>query len=169
MGREEKALNASKSPINTSNMTPIEKIAESRMEYAGEVTELSKRAKDYLSSMAWCKEIISGWVGYASGYIIGVFFFEILPSREHIPSYIWVIVGDLPPAYLDIEYCPGVKDAVDGYVVEMQEWVDRVLSGRPLDESVIPVNVPVERRWAEALQTRLDLIREMILNDNGGM
>ena len=157
-------MNNHGSPVSTGDMTPIEKIAQSNIEHADEVVDLSKRAKDYLGSMAWCNGIIGGWLAYASGYIIGVFYFEIMPSRKDAPRFVWVIVGDIPPAYLDVESCPNAKEAVEGYVGEMQEWIDRVLQGRPLDDSVIPVNVPAEAKWAEALQTRLKLIREIFLN-----
>jgi hypothetical protein len=77
-----------------------------------------------------------------------------------------VIVGDLPSAYMDVNYCHNATEAIKGYVLEMQEWVDRVLDGRPIDGSVIPVNVPPEKDWARKLQTRLDLIQEYILTES---
>jgi hypothetical protein len=153
-------LKANDGPLDTKSMIPIKNIAKARIEYANEVAALSEKARAYLDSMPWCKNILHGWLDHASGYIIGVFYFHLAPSRAGAPSFVWVIVGDLPPAYLDVELCPSGQEAVQGYICEMQEWVDRVLAGRPIDDTVIPVNVPPEKEWAESLQGRLNLLRE---------
>jgi hypothetical protein len=144
-------------------MIPIAELPAQDIEYADEVIELSKRATAFLISRPWCREIVNGWLGWACGYIIGVFYFQLLPSRPEVPHNVWVIVGDNPPAYLSIEYAHDVSEALEGYTAEMQEWVDRVLEGRPLDGSVIPVDVPPERVWAERLGRRLDFIRKSII------
>jgi hypothetical protein len=154
------------STVDTSEMTSISEIADSKdIEYVDEVLELSERAQDYLRQMSWCERILEGWLDYSCGYIIGVFHFHFEPSEEDIPSYVWVIVGDLPPAYLDSEYCKNGTEAMEGYVAEMQKWVDRVMSGRELDDSVIPVNVPPTKEWAEELQIRLTYIKEHFLDE----
>jgi hypothetical protein len=35
-----------------------------------------------------------------------VFLFEIIPSREDVDDKVWLIVGDLPPAYITAEDAP---------------------------------------------------------------
>ena len=158
-------MNMDHSPVDTNNMIPINEIAASVVDYRDEVALLSANAANYLGSMSWCKRIINGWVAYANGYIIGVFYFHIEPSNKQVPDYIWVINGDIPPAYIDVGYCNTWELALDGYIAEMQEWVDRVIQGRPIDDSVIPVNVPPEKIWAERLQSRLDLLRPIVTDD----
>lgn len=148
----------------TGGMTPIDGIADADVEYVDEVVQLAARAKAYLESMPWCKRILDGWLDYSCGHIIGIFYFHILPGRPRTPRFVWVIVGDLPPAYMDGEFHRSGPDALDAYVSEMQEWVNRVRSGRELDDDVIDVNVPPEKEWADLLQTRLVMIREMFLD-----
>lgn len=152
-----------KSKIDTSEMISIEYLNSSGLEYVDELIELSNQAIAFVESKPWCNKVINGWLSRGRGYMFGLFYFQIKPSRPDIPGYHWVIVGDLPPAYLDVEFCPTASSAIEGYVCELQEWVDRVMTDRPLDESVIPVNVPPEKKWAEQLQSRLDLIRKNIL------
>ena len=152
-------------PIDISEMITIEDIATSDIEYREEVIELTERAKRYLSDMSWCVKLNQGWLAYALGYIIGVYLIHFQPNRDDIPEYVWVVIGDIPPAYLDVEYCPDWLAAVDGYIVEMQEWVDRVLNRLPIDHTVISVNVPPEEEWAESLGSRLKFIQKHIIED----
>lgn len=55
--------------------------------------------------------------------------------------WIWVIVGDLPPAYITTENNANPACALDGYITEMKEWVEAVRMGKPTSER-IPVNAP---------------------------
>ena len=60
--------------------------------------------------------------------------------------YLWVIVGDLPPAHLVTEECTTAKDAVEGYIEEMREWVAAAKAGLTSAEP-IPVNVSAMPEW----------------------
>lgn len=152
-------------PIDISTMISVDDTMAIRanVEHPEEVAELAARARSYLESMPWCKRVVAGWVDSSWGYILGVFYFKLVPADSGAPEYVWIIVGDIPPAYLDVDCCRTGKDAVGGYLAEMEEWVNRVLCGKPMDESVIPVNVPPTRKWARELQGRLDLLRRFIL------
>jgi hypothetical protein len=74
----------------------------------------------------------------------------------------WVIVGDLPPAYLVLDNAPSWKEALEGYTEEMQRWVDAVRAGHNLD-GIIPVNVAPIPEHADSLDLRLRFIREKII------
>jgi len=71
-------------------------------------------------------------------------------------------MGDLPPAYLAFEQGDTWQDALAGYVTEMQEWVDAVRNGDPLDE-LIPVNVAPTREHADMLATRVAFLRDRLV------
>lgn len=94
--------------------------------------------------------------------MLAVFFFSIEQAFNSVPDNIWVIVGDLPPAYIDTIDNPNGSCAIDGYVMEMDKWVDNVINNRSI-EDLIPVNVPPTREYAIMLKSRLDLIKEQIL------
>ncbi len=94
--------------------------------------------------------------------MLAVFYFTYEPAYKNIPKHVWVVVGDLPPAYIDVQDNPNGALAIEGYVMEMEKWVNNVLQEKPVDK-LIPVNVPPEKKYAKALQNRLKIIKEEIL------
>jgi len=160
-------MSKSGSPISTNDMIPIDGIEATNIEYVDEVLELSRRATEYIGAMPWCRTITRGWLAYGCGYILGVFYFHIVPARQDVPQFHWVVVGDLPPAYLATDCCGSSDEVLGAYVCEMQEWVDRVMDGRVLTDDIIPVNVPADKKWAKELQGRLDFIRKHVLGEVG--
>jgi hypothetical protein len=81
-----------------------------------------------------------------------------------VDQWIWVIVGDLPPAYLTTDECPNPATALDGYIGAMLEWVDAAQKGKSVAE-LIPVNVPATKKHAKMLKTRLEFLDERILSE----
>jgi len=75
---------------------------------------------------------------------------------------VWVVVGDLPPAYLAHEPGDSWQDALRGYAEEMGEWVSAVGAGASVDD-LIPVNVPATREYADMLASRLEFIRTRLV------
>jgi hypothetical protein len=76
---------------------------------------------------------------------------------------VWVIVGDVPPAYITVEDAPNPATALDAYIGAMQEWVDAARAGGSVAD-LIPVNVPPTVENAERLGRRLQFIDEEILS-----
>ena len=127
-----------------------------------EIRALAEEAERFLLSHHWCNEITSGSLAWAAAGVLGVFQFTIEPARPDIDDTLWVIVGDLPPAYLVLDNAPSWKEALEGYAEEMQRWVDAVRGGRRLD-GIIPVNVTPIREHADMLDQRLQFIREKLI------
>ena len=151
--------------INEKNMINIKVLSSSNLEFLDEIINLSREAVDYLSSQKWCHKIIDGWFAVGWGYIMTAFFFRFDPIGEGVPDNVWIIVGDLPSAYIDaIDNTNGVM-AVEAYVIEMQKWVDSVKLGTSID-NLIPVNVPPTKEFANMLEERLQILREEILLPN---
>ena len=92
-------------------------------EIAGENEDETSRLKEmavfaisWLSSCSWCTDIVSIDFGFGVGDIIASFYFRITPINQEIDSELWVVVGDVPPAYL-------VKDKiVDGLQIPEQSF-----------------------------------------------
>ena len=89
--------------------------------------------------------------------MVAVFLFEIVPTAKDVDTFLWVVVGDVPPAYLVTDDSRTPREAMRAYVDEMREWVDAVRNGGAIDD-VIPVKVPPTREWADRLAGRLDLL-----------
>jgi hypothetical protein len=143
--------------------TPIESIepnpeAEPRSFYS-----LAQQARSYLLSHKWCKSIKRGYLDIGWEGILGVFYFELEPAHEGVDDTLWVIVGDIPSAYICNEM-PDGPNALAGYCREMQRWVDAAMAGESVEE-LIPVNVPPTPEWAAQLGGRLEFIRRELLSE----
>jgi hypothetical protein len=150
--------------VDTMDMIDIDELRNSDIEYVEELIILADRATTFLKSQKWCRRILRGWLDRGWGIRIAVFYFYFEPTYKDVPHNTWVIVGDLPPAYIDAEDNPNGACAIDGYVLEMQKWVDAVTAGEGV-EGLIPVNVPPSKEYAKMLQHRLTIIKKDILAD----
>lgn len=126
------------------------------------LNELSDEAFSFLQNKKWCKSIRDGYFCYGIGGIIGIFLFEIDPSDTDVDHSVWVIVGDVPPAYLSPVYCKSAKDALNGYLAEMEAWVDAIRNNAPVGE-LIPVNAEPNLENAGLLESRLTFLKENVL------
>lgn len=66
-------------------------------------------------------------------------------------EWIWILVGDLPPAYITCEESPNPASALDAYIGAMDEWVNAAKNGISTN-GLIPANVAPTPENAEALQ-----------------
>lgn len=129
-----------------------------------EMNGMYQEAREFLEFYDWCAEIQESYVGLLYPGVVAVFLFRIVPARKDIDEWIWVIVGDLPPAYLTADGCPNPATALDGYIGAMMEWVDAAQKGESVAE-LIPVNVPATKANGDALKRRLDFLDEKILTE----
>jgi hypothetical protein len=123
---------------------------------------MASSAENYLSCFPWCGRIREMYFGDGYGGIVAVFLFHIEPSRDAVDDWIWVVYGDVPPAYLVTDVCKTPSQALEGYVEEMLKWVELAKQGRS-SRDVIPVNVPATPENAANLETRLKLLQEVIV------
>jgi hypothetical protein len=119
--------------------------------------KMSEEAKQYISSFSWCDTILDAYFGGGVGGIFAIFFFHIRPTRPEVDAWIWVVVGDIPPAYLPVADCQSPAEVFRTYIRGMNKWVELARLGQTgtADEGVPPVNVPVTPEWAEKLNQRL--------------
>jgi hypothetical protein len=124
----------------------------------------SIEAKNYLLRHQWCKRILSGWLAVYWEGILGVFLFEIEPAGSGVDQFVWIVVGDIPPAYIDVESGTDPRSALESYVIIMRDWVEAVLDGESI-KYCYPVEVPASKEYAEMLQNRLDLLDTLIIEE----
>ena len=95
----------------------IENIEYHKLKGKKEVLRLSEKAKKYLESFKWCDKILDGWLAFDFDYILCIFYFNIVPSEgSEADDKIWIIVGDIPSAYLDAVDNVTEWDALDLWV-----------------------------------------------------
>ncbi len=140
------------------------KYLEAEQEDVDEVKSMYKEATSFLEFYDWCSAIQESYVGMLYPGIVAVFLFKINPARKDVDEWIWVVVGDLPSAYLTTDECPNPATALDGYIGAMLEWVDAAKNGKSVAD-LIPVDVPATRENADMLKTRLKFLDEQILSE----
>ena len=121
-----------------------------------------KEARRYLLSFNWCREIKKSWFGWGVGGVCAVFLFEIIPAKKNVDRWLWVVVGDLPSAYLVLDGNSTPMKALDTYVELMQEWVEAVKQGKRTNK-LIPVDAPETMENADLLERRLAFLRKKVL------
>ena len=127
-----------------------------------DVQELSDEALRFLESHSWCGQVHSGELAFAIAGVVGIFKFSFEPTRPEVDSSLWVITGDLPPAYLVTDDAPDWQSALSRYVYEMRKWVVAARGGASTAE-MIPVNATPTSDYAELLERRLKFFeRELI-------
>lgn len=119
-------------------------------------------AREYLQSFSWWKSILDAYFGDGVGGVVAIFLFRIEPARPDVDEWLWIVVGDIPPAYLVTDDSTTPSLALEGYIEEMSKWVKLAKRGKS-SPKVIPVNVPATPENAELLQVRLKFLTEMIV------
>lgn len=119
--------------------------------------EMFEDAKRYISAFSWCGTVLDCYFGGGIGGIFAVFFFRIHPSDPDVDSWIWVMVGDIPSAYLPLSDCNSPTEAFRTYIHGMTKWVELARKGQrgTTEQGVPPVNVPATPEWAERLNKKL--------------
>ena len=76
----------------------------------------------------------------------------------------WIVVGDIPPAYIPLEDCRTSREVFDTYIDGMKRWVQLAREGREAapEDGVPQVNVPTTREWAESLDGRLSSLTKLV-------
>jgi hypothetical protein len=143
--------------LPVTGVVPISQIMGDEEEDTRLLQEMSEEAQMYLSSFAWCNAIDEFYFGEGVGGVFAVFFARIKPKRPDVDEWLWVIVGDVPPAYLVTDVCRTPKEAAEAYIEQMRKWVAAARLSQT-SKDIIPVNVPATPEWAETLHTRLNTL-----------
>ena len=134
--------------------------------------ELIVEARSFLTGFEWCDSVRDCYVSDAGiGGVVAVVLFRIHPGLPDVDEWLWVVVGDVPPAYLVTDDAPDAVSALGAYVNEMDAWVSSVRRGASVDD-LIPVTTreggtPVDPTTenADDLGSRLTFLRAELLAD----
>jgi hypothetical protein len=153
--------------VDRSNLVPVDNIQGEDEADTKLLVEMHHAASRYLTSFKWCRRVEKAWLGMGMGGIVAVFLFEIEPAQRNVDRTLWVVVGDLPPAYLVTDSSPDPEAALRTYIAEMRKWIDAVRKGESLDD-IIPVNAAPDAVMASRLEGRLDFLEKKILAPGRG-
>jgi len=149
--------------IDTSNLIPEAEIRGEDTAETAELKSMLQEAKDYVASFGWAPPVTEAHMGIGIGGVVAVFLLRLAePVGEEGDRHLWVIVGDLPPAYLVTDGIDGPLGALAVYCDLMSDWAEAVKSGSSLDEC-FPVRAPPDSDHAEMLLDRVRFMRERII------
>jgi hypothetical protein len=130
-----------------------------------EDTELLRKmageVRAYLGGFRWCPPIKTLYLAGGVGGMVGLFLAELERPIDNQDNFLWVVVGDLPSAYL-VTDSSTPKEALETYCSLMHEWARAVKSEASLD-NVFPVDAEPTRENAEQLMSRMSFLRREII------
>lgn len=91
---------------------------------------MAEDAKRYITSFAWCHDVLDSYFSAGVGGIFAIFFFHIRSNRPEVDPWIWIIVGDIPPAYLPVSDASSARMAFQTYLDGMSRWVEFARKGK---------------------------------------
>jgi hypothetical protein len=144
-----------KYPINIYNITPS-------LEFYSEVVPLAEESKRYLIRQDWCQGVKNGWLFTNLGKVLCIFLFEVDNTQSPEDNLLWVIVGDLPPMYLDTNSVLDNREVIEVYIQLVIDWIDHLDSGKPLDEC-FPLEAERSAGSIQMLKERMTLLQYTIL------
>lgn len=146
------------------DVVPVGRMAGDGDEDTALLQEMLLEAKNYLRSFSWCESILNSYFAGGVGKIFAIFLFNISSARPDVNEWMWIVVGDIPPAYLPWEDCRSGKEVFDAYIAGMKRWVQFARKGQegPAEDWLPPVIVPATPEWAEALERRLQSLSELV-------
>jgi hypothetical protein len=130
-----------------------------------QLAELEEEARDYVGTRPWSKPIREMLLAFGVGRILALFlvrFGEPIRWEGQEDSELWVIVGDLPPAYFATDDSPNPAEALETYCVFMEDWADRILNGDDL-KGAYPIAAAPTAEHARMLKSRIEFIRQEII------
>jgi hypothetical protein len=148
--------------IPVKGVVPLEQMVGGDDEDTALLRVMASGAEKYLRSFPWCKSIRQIYFGDGYGGVVAVFLFHIEPARADFDEWLWVISCDVSPAHLVTDSCKTPSQALEGYIEEVQKWVQMAKQGRS-SKDVIPVYMPATPENAADVERRLKVLREAIV------
>lgn len=152
--------------LDLSRLIPAADIAGEDESETAELRGMLRDAEAYLRAFDWCPSIVERYLGYGLGGVIALFLFQLGEKIQGVDDQLWVVVGDLPSAYLVCDEAATPAAALEVYCGLMEDWAQAVLNGSSLDD-VFPVTAEPTTEHANMLLSRTKFIRECLIPSAG--
>lgn len=147
--------------LDLSKVTPVSQMAGDDAEETALLRAELDKARAYLHSQKWCRGIKEAFFGSGIAKVVCTFLFRIDPDPG-VDEWLWVVVGDVPSAYMVPDDIVDGVDAIAAYCELMDEWV-RAVRGQGSLKDVFPVRAPPTSANAAALESRIGRFRNDII------
>lgn len=123
---------------------------------------MAREARDYITSFRWCPQIEAMYLAHGVGGIIALFLAQFSQNIAGTDERLWIVVGDLPSAYMVVEPDDSPPDALERYCGLMEDWIAAVRDKRDLG-GVYPVAAKPTAENADLLESRLGFLLAEII------
>ena len=152
--------------VDSTRLVPIEDLQGDSEQDTALLRRMADDARAFLTEQTWCLGVERMWFGLGVGGIVAVFLASISTTSSDVDDTLWIVVGDLPSAYLVTDESPDAVEALKTYIAEMRLWIEAARTGVGFDE-VIPVPVEPTREAADSLEKRLAFLEREVLGARG--
>lgn len=149
------------SPVNMSTVVSVDLMRGEDNEETSLLRQALAEARKYLRDFKWVGAIREEYFGLGIGGVIAVFLFRVDGDAD-VDEWLWVVVGDLPSAYLVPDRATTPVEAIRIYCELMDDWVQAVHIGSGLEE-VFPVKAEPSADNADLLRKRVCYLRDVLL------
>ena len=144
-------------PVNYKDIT-------TDIDFYQELDVIHSEAENYLLGFKWCQEIKSSFLYTNLGEVLCIFLFEIINTQSIEDNFLWVMIGDFPPMYLDVYGAKTTKQVIEDYINLAQDWIDQVKKENPVTDCY-PFNTKPTLELAELLEKRAQFMKNELLNN----
>lgn len=144
-------------------LTPAGELRGYDEEETQELRAFFERARNFMLSHSWCRGVSKEHYAFGVGRVFAVFLFWT-SIADHEDEWLWVVVGDMPSAYLVTDELPTAVEALRAYTDLMEDWVLAARAGSSLS-GVFPVGVSADEEHAAMLASRIECLRTFIIPD----
>lgn len=150
--------------VPVEGVMPLDRMVGDDAEDTSRLRKMAADAEIYIRSFSWCRNVYGSFFGGGVGGIFAIFLLKIDSARPDVDHWIWIMVGDIPPAYLPLADAKSPSEVFKTYLSGMSRWVEYARSEQtgPAGNDVPAVNVPATPEWADKLEQRLNVLRLMM-------
>ena len=148
--------------LDHEDLTPEDGIKGEDPEETALLRGMLAEAKGYLLGFDWCTRVDCAYMGVAVGGVVATFLLRAAMAQEQGEEWLWVVVGDVPSAYLVPDQVRAPTDVLRIYCSLMSEWVRAVQNSVDLSNA-FPVDAPADSEHAQMLESRIKMLRDEVI------
>ncbi|WPU92462.1 hypothetical protein SNE25_24345 [Mucilaginibacter sabulilitoris] len=135
-----------------------------KTDFYQELIKAHEEASLYLLAFAWCRKIVHSDVYLNLGSTLCIFVFQIENSASTDDNNLWVIVGDIPPMYLDTYGPQTTKHVLEDYIRLAEDWIDHVKDGKSIN-NCYPFKAEPTIEMATLLEKRVSFMKNTLIDN----
>ena len=111
------------SPIEPERLVPVPLTPDNDQRGIGPLGCYHPIARTFLQSMPWHNGIVADYFGGGQLGLGAAFLFEVVSRNPNVPSFVWIVAGDMPAIYMVVDRAPNWVCAFDVYRRLALDWI----------------------------------------------